>query len=301
MTSALINSRSVMLPDDSDALLVNLLRDELRLTGTKIVCGAGVCGACTVLVDGTPVVSCLMPAKAAAGKTIITVEAIGAAKLHPVQRAFMALDAGASGPAAAQRQRGECSASPSCLPLHASATARRMLSYAPHRQRWPESAAPISSRDGAISLSICSRLAPGSDPLLSFRLRRNMAPRRRLRGQDPQGREAGRHPDRTGDEVQDDRQPQDRQGARDRDTPGRGRGGARSSGSWALLPRGLSLRERSKRRFRGSASSGSGRPTTNPSPAAACGKALSIGDTFSAAILCSMSAMPKESRSGYRR
>src|SRR5208283_275225 len=84
MTSALINGRSVPLPDDPDALLVNLLRDELRLTGTKIVCGAGVCGACTVLVDGTPVVSCLMPAKAAAGKTITTVEGIGAAKLHPL-------------------------------------------------------------------------------------------------------------------------------------------------------------------------------------------------------------------------
>ena len=93
MTSASINGRSVMLPDDSDALLVSLLRDELGLTGTKMACGAGVCGACTVLVDGAPVVSCLMPAKAAAGKTIVTVEAIGAARLHPVQRAFMALDA----------------------------------------------------------------------------------------------------------------------------------------------------------------------------------------------------------------
>jgi xanthine dehydrogenase YagR molybdenum-binding subunit len=93
MTAALINGRSVALPDDPDALLVNLLRDELRLTGTKLVCGAGVCGACTVLVDGAPVVSCLMPAKAAAGRSVTTVEAIGAAKLHPVQRAFMALDA----------------------------------------------------------------------------------------------------------------------------------------------------------------------------------------------------------------
>ncbi len=93
MTAALINGRSVALPDDPDVLLVNLLRDELRLTGTKLVCGAGVCGACTVLVDGAPVVSCLMPAKSAAGRTITTVEAIGAAKLHPVQRAFMALDA----------------------------------------------------------------------------------------------------------------------------------------------------------------------------------------------------------------
>src|SRR5208283_2644993 len=93
MTSALINGRSVALPDDPDALLIDVSRDGLRLTGTKLVCGAGVCGACTVLVDGAPVLSCLLPAKAAADKTITTVEGIGAAKLHAVQRAFMALDA----------------------------------------------------------------------------------------------------------------------------------------------------------------------------------------------------------------
>ena len=93
MTSAMINGRSATLPDDPDALLVDVLRDDLRLTGTKLVCGAGVCGACTVLVDGSPVVSCLLPAKAVAGKTIITVEGIGAGNLHPIQRAFMALDA----------------------------------------------------------------------------------------------------------------------------------------------------------------------------------------------------------------
>jgi xanthine dehydrogenase YagR molybdenum-binding subunit len=93
MTSALINGRSATLPDDPDALLVDVLRDVLRLTGTKLVCGAGVCGACTVLVDGEPVVSCLLPAKAVAGKTVTTVEGIGSGELHPVQRAFMALDA----------------------------------------------------------------------------------------------------------------------------------------------------------------------------------------------------------------
>jgi xanthine dehydrogenase YagR molybdenum-binding subunit len=93
MTVAIINGRSATLPDDPDALLVDVLRDELRLTGTKLVCGGGVCGACTVLVDGAPVVSCLLPAKAVAGKTVTTVEGIGAGKLHPVQRAFMALDA----------------------------------------------------------------------------------------------------------------------------------------------------------------------------------------------------------------
>ncbi len=93
MNSALINGRSATLPDDSEALLVDVLRDDLRLTGTKLVCGAGVCGACTVLVDGAPIVSCLLPAKAVAGKAVTTVEGIGAGKLHAVQRAFMALDA----------------------------------------------------------------------------------------------------------------------------------------------------------------------------------------------------------------
>ena len=93
MTSALINGREATLPDDPEALLVDVLRDRLRLTGTKLVCGAGVCGACTVLLDGVPVASCLLPAKAAAGKSVTTVEGVGGGKLHPVQRAFMALDA----------------------------------------------------------------------------------------------------------------------------------------------------------------------------------------------------------------
>jgi xanthine dehydrogenase YagR molybdenum-binding subunit len=93
MTSALINGRNATLPDDPEALLVDVLRDHLRLTGTKLVCGAGVCGACTVLLDGAPVASCLLPAKAAAGKSVTTVEGVGAGKLHAVQRAFMALDA----------------------------------------------------------------------------------------------------------------------------------------------------------------------------------------------------------------
>ncbi len=93
MNTMTINGRTAPLPDDPDALLIEVVRDELDLTGTKLVCGAGVCGACTVLVDGAPVVSCLMPARAAADKEITTVEGIGAAKLHPVQKAFMAHDA----------------------------------------------------------------------------------------------------------------------------------------------------------------------------------------------------------------
>ena len=93
MSSVTINGRAASLPDDPEALLADVLRDDLKLTGTKLVCGAGVCGACTVLLDGVPIVSCLTPAKTAAGKSITTVEGIGAEKLHPGQRAFMALDA----------------------------------------------------------------------------------------------------------------------------------------------------------------------------------------------------------------
>jgi xanthine dehydrogenase YagR molybdenum-binding subunit len=93
MKTMTINGRTEPLPDDDDALLIDVIRDRLDLTGTKLVCGSGVCGACTVLLDGEPVVSCLLPASAAAGKTVTTIEGISGAGLHPVQRAFMAHDA----------------------------------------------------------------------------------------------------------------------------------------------------------------------------------------------------------------
>ena len=93
MSTMTINGRVAPLPDDPDALLIDVVRDDLGLTGTKLVCGAGVCGACTVLVDGAPVASCLMPARHAADKSVTTVEGIGGGKLHPVQKAFMAHDA----------------------------------------------------------------------------------------------------------------------------------------------------------------------------------------------------------------
>jgi CO/xanthine dehydrogenase Mo-binding subunit/aerobic-type carbon monoxide dehydrogenase small subunit (CoxS/CutS family) len=93
MSTMTVNGKLAPLPDDPDALLVDVVRDALELTGTKLVCGAGVCGACTVLVDGEPTVSCLMPARSAANTNVTTVEGIGATKLHPVQKAFMAHDA----------------------------------------------------------------------------------------------------------------------------------------------------------------------------------------------------------------
>lgn len=74
--------------------LLEVLRDELSLTGAKEGCSIGMCGACTVLIDGRPISSCLMLAEQAAGKEIITIEGLGQDEnLHPVQQAF--LDEGA--------------------------------------------------------------------------------------------------------------------------------------------------------------------------------------------------------------
>jgi carbon-monoxide dehydrogenase small subunit len=74
---------------DARVTLVELLRDELGLTGTHVGCEHGVCGACTVLVDGTAVRSCLLFAVQVAGRSVTTVEGLGTPEaMHPVQQAF---------------------------------------------------------------------------------------------------------------------------------------------------------------------------------------------------------------------
>jgi aerobic-type carbon monoxide dehydrogenase small subunit (CoxS/CutS family) len=78
-------------PDDS---LLSVLRYELNLTGSKFGCGEGQCGACTVLVDGLAVRSCVTRIGAVAGKAITTIEALAEGdRLHPVQQAFIDADA----------------------------------------------------------------------------------------------------------------------------------------------------------------------------------------------------------------
>jgi aerobic-type carbon monoxide dehydrogenase small subunit (CoxS/CutS family) len=90
----LVNGKRYPVHYSADTPLLYVLRDELSLTGTKYGCGEGMCGACTVLMDGTARRSCQIPVSAAAGKPITTIEGLeknGA--LHPVQQAF--LDEGA--------------------------------------------------------------------------------------------------------------------------------------------------------------------------------------------------------------
>jgi aerobic-type carbon monoxide dehydrogenase small subunit (CoxS/CutS family) len=86
------NARSV--DTEPDRPLLEVVREDLGLTGTKYGCGEGQCGACTVLLDSKPIFSCVTPVRAAHGGKIVTVEGLAErGKLHPVQQAF--LDEGA--------------------------------------------------------------------------------------------------------------------------------------------------------------------------------------------------------------
>ena len=73
--------------------LLSVLRQELGLTGTKYGCGAGECGSCTVLVDDQEVRSCMVPVSAVVGRSVTTIEGLGADGLHPVQEAFLEVQA----------------------------------------------------------------------------------------------------------------------------------------------------------------------------------------------------------------
>jgi len=86
-----LNGESVEVEIESHLTLLQLLRDKLELTGTKEGCGMGECGACTVLLDGKTVNSCILPAMEVDGKSVTTIEGLTDAQgnLHPIQKAFI--------------------------------------------------------------------------------------------------------------------------------------------------------------------------------------------------------------------
>lgn len=89
-----VNGRRVDAAPAANRTLLDVLRDDLGLTGTKQVCDMGNCGACTVLVDGRAVYACLMLAIDCRGTTIETIEGLAPeGELHPIQRAFIEADA----------------------------------------------------------------------------------------------------------------------------------------------------------------------------------------------------------------
>jgi carbon-monoxide dehydrogenase small subunit len=105
-----VNGQAVQVQVAADALLADVLRDQLGWTGVKVGCGAGECGACTVLLNGQPVASCITPALKAQGTEVLTIEGLtrlspqgdeksrlllgeavpADSRLHPIQKAFLA-------------------------------------------------------------------------------------------------------------------------------------------------------------------------------------------------------------------
>jgi aerobic carbon-monoxide dehydrogenase small subunit len=86
-----LNHESVSAEIESRTLLVDLLRDHFQLTGTKVGCGYGECGACTVILDGMSVNSCLILARQVDGREVFTIEGLSGrdGELHPIQKAFV--------------------------------------------------------------------------------------------------------------------------------------------------------------------------------------------------------------------
>jgi aerobic carbon-monoxide dehydrogenase small subunit len=88
--SFILNGKRVKAAVSPEATLLELLRDGLYLTGTKQTCGRGECGACTILLDGKPLNSCLLYAIKANGRTVMTIEGLAPkGELHPLQEAFI--------------------------------------------------------------------------------------------------------------------------------------------------------------------------------------------------------------------
>jgi isoquinoline 1-oxidoreductase alpha subunit len=84
-----LNGSTVNVSAEPDTPLLWVIRDEVGLTGTKFGCGAALCGACTVHLNGSPIRSCQTPVSAVAGKNVATVESLSADNSHPLQKAWI--------------------------------------------------------------------------------------------------------------------------------------------------------------------------------------------------------------------
>ena len=91
-TSFTLNGKKVTANSEPDTPLLWVIRDEIGLTGTKFGCGAQLCGACTVHLDGVAIRSCQTPLSAAAGQKVSTVESLSKDNSHPLQKAWLAHD-----------------------------------------------------------------------------------------------------------------------------------------------------------------------------------------------------------------
>jgi len=92
MVNFTVNGTDRSFDGDPDMPLLWYLRDDLRLTGTRFGCGAGLCGACTVHVEGSAVRSCQTPVRTLQNKRVLTIEGLSTDGSHPVQRAWAALN-----------------------------------------------------------------------------------------------------------------------------------------------------------------------------------------------------------------
>jgi isoquinoline 1-oxidoreductase subunit alpha len=90
MVSFTLNDKRVSVDTDTTTPLLWVIRDHVGLTGTKYGCGAGLCGACTVHVDGTAVRSCSVDLKSVEGKKVVTIEGLSPTSTHPLQKAWIA-------------------------------------------------------------------------------------------------------------------------------------------------------------------------------------------------------------------
>ena len=91
-TAFTVNGKAVNAQAAADTPLLWVIRDELGMVGTKFGCGAALCGACTVHLDGAPIRSCATPLSAAAGKAVATIEGLSANSSHPLQKAWLSHD-----------------------------------------------------------------------------------------------------------------------------------------------------------------------------------------------------------------